>query len=154
MPLFINPTLSVGFTGTEQEISTIQGAALLKLLTQLRASEHAETFHHGDCIGADEMAHQLATSLGFRTIIHPPTNPKKRAFCIGDEIRPAFDYLVRNCHIVNDSDLLLATPKYEVEELRSGTWSTVRYARKLQRPIYIIMPDGRVETERMAMMPI
>ena len=35
-----------------------------------------------------------------------------------------------------------------IEQLRSGTWATVRHARKLKRPIVIINPDGTLLLER------
>jgi predicted Rossmann fold nucleotide-binding protein DprA/Smf involved in DNA uptake len=33
------------------------------------------------------------------------------------------------------------------EELRSGTWATVRYARRIGRPITLLFPDGGVLRE-------
>lgn len=43
---------------------------------------------------------------------------------------------------------MIATPSSKEEELRSGTWSTVRYARKLRRPVTLIYPDGSVVEEK------
>jgi predicted Rossmann fold nucleotide-binding protein DprA/Smf involved in DNA uptake len=37
---------------------------------------------------------------------------------------------------------MIATPHSYVEIGRSGTWATVRYARKAGKPIYLILPDG------------
>lgn len=52
------------------------------------------------------------------------------------EERPAKPYLERNKDIANEGiDGLIAAPSGWVEELRSGTWATVRYARKLKRTI-------------------
>jgi len=46
---------------------------------------------------------------------------------------------------VNECDVLIAAPGEFVERKRgSGTWGTVRYARKLGRPLVIIWPDGVV----------
>jgi hypothetical protein len=56
-------------------------------------------------------------------------------------------YLSRNKDIVLETELLIATPGEEEEQIRSGTWSTVRYARSLKRMINIVLPDGRVIAE-------
>jgi predicted Rossmann fold nucleotide-binding protein DprA/Smf involved in DNA uptake len=45
--------------------------------------------------------------------------------------------LVRNRAIVNSSGLLIAAPAGE-EILRSGTWSTVRYARSKDKRVRIL----------------
>ena len=50
------------------------------------------------------------------------------------------DYLDRNKDIVNNCDLLIAAPKENTEVLRSGTWSTVRYAKQLGVTVVIIEP--------------
>jgi len=49
--------------------------------------------------------------------------------------------------IVRETELLIAAPAEFSEQHRSGTWSTVRYARRLGRPVQIIGPDGRIRTE-------
>lgn len=100
--------------------------------------------HHGDCIEADAEAHEIARALGWHIVGHPPTNPHKRAFCQFDEARPPAPYLVRNRHIVNETTALLATPRSFAEVIRSGTWATIRYARKLGRPVIVIYPNGSV----------
>jgi len=55
--------------------------------------------------------------------------------------------LTRNHDIVDCTELLIACPKSMKEELRSGTWATVRYARKLERPVIIIYPNGISSSE-------
>ena len=132
----------VGFTGTQEGMSYRQQEVVEVCL--LKCKE----LHHGDCIGADFDADEIAHKLGLRVIVHPPINECKRSFCKFDEIHEAKDYLVRNRDIVDSSDFLLATPKEEIgEELRSGTWATVRYARKKNKLIYIVRPSGKIETE-------
>ena len=61
-------------------------------------------------------------------------------------IRPAKPPLDRNHDIVERCDLLIATPHTVEEQLRSGTWATIRYARKVHRPHYIIRPCGQLVT--------
>jgi hypothetical protein len=53
----------------------------------------------------------------------------------------------RNHDIVDETELLIACPGELAEAVRSGTWATVRYARKLGRPIVIFWPDGSVTGE-------
>ena len=130
--------MKIGFTGTQIGTTTAQRAVLMQLLVA------GTEFHHGDCVGADENAHAIASSLGLRTVCHPPINPAKRAFTENDETREPKDYIARNHDIVDETDFLLATPKFNAEELRSGTWATIRYAKKSGKRVGIIFPDGSI----------
>ena len=48
-------------------------------------------------------------------------------------------YLERNLNIIKNSSILIACPiDKNNEELRSGTWSTIRKARKLNKIIHIL----------------
>jgi len=60
----------------------------------------------------------------------------------GEEFREPKPPLVRNRDIVDECDLLVACPGSDHEELRSGTWACIRYARKVKRKTIIIWPDG------------
>jgi hypothetical protein len=95
---------------------------------------YAVEFHHGDCVGADAEADDLIAQIGgCKIVIHPPDNPRKRAFKTrypGRIVLPAKPYLMRNHDIVDATDILIAAPKTNEEELRSGTWATIRYAMK------------------------
>ena len=42
---------------------------------------------------------------------------------------------------------LIAAPGGFVEERRSGTWATIRYARQAGRRIWVVKPDGSVSFE-------
>jgi len=109
--------------------------------TSKPASNQITAFHHGDCIGADAEAHKIAIKAKIPVYIHPPINPAKRAFCKEYTQRYMhYDYLVRNKHIVDSCEILVACPKSPQEELRSGTWSTIRYARKTHKPVLIVSP--------------
>lgn len=134
----------VGFTGTHVGMTHAQMYAFRDLLATLH-SDGAE-FHHGDCIGSDETAAGYARKGGFYVVMHPPVDPSRRAFTAADETRRAMPYLARNREIVDETDQLVATPK-GLEYTRSGTWSTVRYARKAGKQVTIVWPDGRVEVE-------
>jgi hypothetical protein len=84
----------------------------------------------------------LAKALGIRPRGHPPSNPSKRAFYAYDLTLIEARYLERNHHIVDMTDMLVATPGEPEEQRRSGTWATIRYASKQDKPLYIIYPDG------------
>jgi len=80
-------------------------------------------------------------------VSHPPINDAWRAHTAADEERAPKPYLVRNRDIVEETELLIAAPANAIEHLQSGTWSTVRCARRSGRPISIIRPDGTVVRE-------
>lgn len=103
--------------------------------------EQCKEFHHGDCIGSDAQAHEIAQAFGCKIVIHPPINPSKRAFCKGEiTILEPRQYLDRNHDIVDACETLIATPKTSEEELRSGTWATIRYARKTGKNVIVLHP--------------
>jgi len=115
-----------------------QRAALHRLLTGL--FEPGAEFRHGDCIGADAEAGEMAFELGWTVIIHPPIDPQYRAFSpYFHEMMPERDYHQRNMDIVNNSDLLVAAPR-SLTDQRGGTWWTIRYAQKRGIPIIILYP--------------
>lgn len=134
--------MRIGYTGTQRGMTGDQKHVAVNLLSQ-RDGE----FHHGDCIGGDSDAHDIVINLPYWIVIHPPINKSKRAFKKAHEFREPEDYLARNRGIVDETERLVATPGEFEEQLRSGTWSTIRYARKLRRPIWIIFPDGSVKCE-------
>lgn len=137
--------MKVGFTGTQVGMTVPQNMAAYELVLELGATE----ISHGDCIGADDQMDQIAKELGIGVCVHPPTVKTKRAWCNqrphGEIWNAAPEpYLQRNRAVVDATRLLIATPKEREETLRSGTWSTVRYARKQRKPVRIIWPDGTV----------
>lgn len=131
-----------GFTGTQRGMAPRQLKTVRKLLW------NADTLHLGDCVGADAEAHAEAVALGVSTVGHPPLRWPKRAWCAYTEEREPKDYIARNHCIVNEGvHGLIAAPSGWVEEVRSGTWATIRFARKLGRRIWIVLPDGRVQID-------
>lgn len=146
IPRFISKEkLRIGFTGTEVGMTEAQRESFQRLIQLPKPISEFHQFHHGDCIGSDEQAHNMVKSLGGITIhIHPPLDPKKRAFCTGDVIHELRPYLERNKDIVDSSNILIATPRSSKEEVRSGTWATIRYARRRSKLILIIYPDGKI----------
>jgi len=133
--------MKVGFTGTRAGMTEIQKKSLIYWLNENK--NNIEEVAHGDCIGCDKEFHTICEDFKFPIFIHPPTNPKNRAFCDSPNILPEFDYLVRNIHIVDCCDVLLATPRNMYEEIRSGTWHAIRYALG-KKPVNVFYRDGSV----------
>lgn len=111
-----------------------------------------DTVHHGDCTGFDAFIHGLTEEEQYshiHRIIHPPKVSTFRAFCKctrpGDEMRHEEHYLVRDRRMVSEGDMLLAAPKTYTQQLHSGTWYTVRHARKKLLPTLIVWPNGEHE---------
>ena len=135
--------MRVGFTGTGKGMTVRQKVGVREAFVALGAT----TLHHGDCIGADAQAHAIARELGLRVVTHPgikkagaPVNHPARAFCDADEVRPVKPFPDRNTDIVLETAALVAAPRQKFEVQRSGTWMTVRRARKFGRPVKIVWP--------------
>lgn len=137
--------VKIGFTGTRRDQTKIQRDILTQHFAEYRG---VGELHHGCCVDSDEHAHKIARALEFRICAHPPDNPIHVAEWTirdADFVYPAKPYLRRNGNIVGRTSMLFATPKGFEEVLRSGTWSTIRIARKQNKPITIIFPDGSVK---------
>lgn len=158
----------IGFTGTEEgyncgadlEHQGERGRTMFQWLVYLRAKLGRIEVHHGDCIGSDRDVHGQCLALGIPRVLHPPVNPSKRAFAhkidgVGFTINASNTsmvldpepYLDRDWVIVDRTVILLATPKGRAEEIRSGTWATIRHARAAKRWIIIVYPDGTWQDE-------
>jgi len=122
--------VTIGFTGTQKGMSPEQKQQLEDLLWALTSCGTQVELHHGDCIGADAEAHDIARRCQAIVHIHPSRSPLKRAYREGDVMYVEKENLTRNRDIVDAGNLLIAAPDSDVERLRSGTWATVRYARK------------------------
>jgi hypothetical protein len=68
--------------------------------------------------------------------IHPGLAPLNQAS--GGVTFIAKDNLTRNRDIVDTASMLIAAPEGNAERLRSGTWATVRYARKAKKKVIIL----------------
>lgn len=137
--------MKLGFTGTASGMTRAQKAAFYHKVLRRSGLIIAE-FHHGDCVGSDAESHAMVRSEnpGIHITGHPPRNPNKRAWCKCDELRPELPYLVRNHNIVDETDEVVATPSGFEEVLRSGTWATMRYTKKIDKTLRIIWPDGTI----------
>jgi hypothetical protein len=116
------------------------------LLTSTKASiDHIGL--HGDCVGADADFNKLCLDFKLETWCRPCTITSMRAFTKSTPIADPAPPLVRNREIVKQCTFLIACPSTFTEEVRSGTWATVRYAREAEKTIYIVFPDGSLVTE-------
>ena len=130
----------VGITGTHHGGTPAQLHSLRTFLTDLKPSR----LDQGDCIGVDAEAALMAHAMGIWIVSHPPTNSWRRAFCHADEFREPKAYIKRDQDIVNETDMLIGVPYTSHEVLRSGTWATIRYAKKVNKIIYLIIPNGEL----------
>ncbi len=84
-------------------------------------------------MGADTEFHQIALDQKIPIMIRPCTLSNQRGEYPGSWIiHDAEPPLVRNHKIVDGCDFLIAAP-HGPEILRSGTWATIRYARKTSK---------------------
>jgi hypothetical protein len=142
------PPLHLGFTGSRHpNHGQAQYRTLCGLMIRLRPGTR---FHHGDCVGWDAYAHHIALDLGFRVHIHPGLGPRHLRAFVGSYsvLAPAKPNLERNAVIVAETGGLIACSSSMTEELRSGTWSTIRLARRAKKPLAIVFPDGTLTYER------
>lgn len=133
----------IGFTGTRHGMTDEQYDAV-KELVRIHDYFHDITFHHGDCVGADQEAHGIVTKFNIRTVVHPPVMTSLRAYCKGWLVLDPKPYDQRNLDIVAASDLVIAAPANEHELPYGGTWQVVRFSRKLNKPCKIVLPSGVV----------
>lgn len=137
--------MQVGFTGTRKGMIKPQVLSFCVVVKSF--GELIEGWHHGDCVGSDEKSQELVKVILPKTeiVIHPPLNPKHRAWCRGDVTWAEKGYFERNIDIVNCTEVLVATPKgMSPEHKGSGTWHCIRYAQVRKKRILVIWPNGSI----------
>lgn len=132
--------MKIGFTGTQRGMTQHQKDMVEIILTFHKCSGGIDEAHHGDCIGADDQFNTIAGDYYIRRVAHPSNIDGKRAWGTYEVVLPAKSPLNRNHDIVDAVDIMIATPKEHTEILRSGTWSTIRYCRKVGRIVHVIYP--------------
>ncbi len=135
----------IGFTGTRNGMTERQKFLLVGFLRDALNTGGTVVLSHGACHGADDQADLIASELGIDRRAWPSVNPMRRVSDIvllsrvglltanrgsSVEILPAMEPLVRNHKIVDESDVMAACPAEAKEQRRSGTWTTIRMARK------------------------
>lgn len=129
--------MKVGVTGTREGMTEKQFEEVVKFFE----THHISELHHGDCAGVDAEVAEYATSLGIKTVCHPPISDYLRVFHNSTEFREKYGYLERDQHIVNETELLLVIPKQTTWQPNGGTWYTHDYAVKLESKILVIWPS-------------
>jgi hypothetical protein len=135
--------------------------------SSLRRLSSEITVHHGACRGSDEQFHEYALRRGYKICIHPteerfiqarartPDNPRGLnlmdpvSYRMSDpknsniiRILSPFPPMIRNDHILEHSDMLIAAPDFGTENrARSGSWATIRHAKKRQMMIRVLFPE-------------
>jgi len=147
--------MHLGFTGTRNTPTDKQLELLDSYLNSRKELCGYNTFHHGDCVGADRAAAYMAKQHGYYVVAHPPLEVRYRAFVESHEVNEPKDYLERDRHIVQCSSLIVSIPNREVtlEEVlncengtrRGGTYYTTRYALKYSKWVYMITPGGGIQ---------
>lgn len=132
---------ALGFTGTRGELTDWQRSMTHHLLNYHFGLGFLE-FHHGDCVGADKYAAQLALSIGYYVICHPPDNPHYRAWVPYHEIWTPEPYLVRNRDIAATADAGLVVPNSEQPRPHSGTWYTMTQFTAKGIPYWTVTPTS------------
>jgi hypothetical protein len=155
----MNGVRNLGFSGSRDGLLPRQEAWLVAFL--VKNKESVKRVYHGDCVGSDAEFHDLVREIipEAEIIIHPPTNPRFRAFKKGDETMKPDEYLRRNRRIVAACDYLVAFPREEenndkcvkwhsvvpvkwISKKRpaGGTWHTISIARLMGKPRTIVGP--------------
>ena len=150
--------MRVGFTGTREGMSARQAEQLALVLGWIYSRDlqmiEATVFHFGGADGADMEAACIALDadiLPRQIVVHPcpGVTLDKCLTTVGQAAsrfawREVFTPLRRDRNIVAESEILIAAPLTDREIIRSGTWATVRYARKAGLPI-VMLSRGKVE---------
>jgi len=137
--------MHIGFTGTRLGMTDEQKEVISDALEY---ALEITSVHHGICVGADEQFHSIALELGIPIIGHPPEEVVYLAKIPDEEFEHLFQpkrYLARNREMVDNCDVVYATPKEYEEVLRSGTWATVRYAIAKEKLVGVVYPNGKLE---------
>ena len=142
--------MKIGFTGTRWGVDDNRLKTLKYVVEKLKVSRVG----HGMCVGADAQFHKLIRNLNKKVWIkgHPPIEQGKffsnDLDC--DEVAEPKEYLDRDRDIVDEAEVMIATPNENVEQKRSGTWYTIRYAKKVIKSdkgkckkLYIFLPNGK-----------
>jgi hypothetical protein len=114
--------MDIGFTGTRKGMSSSQTDQLYQVLSWF---EGEDKFFHGDAEGSDKQAAKIAMEE-YGMMARPI------------RIKKGETPLQRDDRLVKEIECLIAAPFQNKEIIRSGTWYTVRQARKKGIPIIFL----------------
>lgn len=137
----------LGVSGTREGMTELQLNALKDLFPKL--PQTLNTLHQGQCVGVDVQVGTWFYELDelHKIVSHPPIKKDLIGKCFIHESKPAKNYLARNRDIVLESNIMLIIPKENEPQEKGGTWYTYNFAKKNNKKIYIIYPDGRIVEE-------
>jgi hypothetical protein len=147
--------MEVGFTGTREGMSSSQKIQLYAVLVGFGGMLGG--FHFGGQVGADVEAAAVLERLKrahparfgpVEIVCHPcPGVVATRETSKAWTWREVFPPLTRNQHIINETQILIAAPRSNVPELRSGTWATIRRAQERLMPV-VMLSRGTLSERR------
>lgn len=135
------------FTGTRSGMKPEQKNSVKNWLKQLRP----HLVIHGDCIGADAEFHDIVRELFTADECKIAAYPVLGTLCASkhedaDEVIVCKKHIERNRKMVDrgyqGSGVLIAVSPTTFELQRSGTWSTIRYARNMGMDMFISYPEA------------
>ena len=144
--------INISFTGSRQGMTARQKETLEFILHHLTSEKYMLNrpeeinFHHGGAVGADEEAHDIVLKIPHMFNIVRPVGEERWNYWQNEKrgYRIVLDWkddpLERNQDIVMAGNILFACPRTREEELRSGTWHTIRFAKKKRRRCIILDP--------------
>lgn len=140
--------MKIGFLGTLREFTQVQRDLFIDTIIKFGV---VEEFHHGDCVGSDENAHNIIRLIApdCEICVHPPVREMHRAYCEGDVDFVQMDYIARNQEIVDFSDVVVACIHEFIKgQARSGAndpWRAIEYAKSQKIHTIIINNEGKVK---------
>jgi hypothetical protein len=117
-----------------------------KLILETLSGYGYDQLVSGEAAGWDEVINDIAREAGWKTYGYPSSAHAHRIEVDGraDPKRP----LERDWDMAEICDAMMAGPAGpESSWPRAGEWATVRYARSLFKPVFIVYPDGKTEYE-------
>lgn len=136
----------LGVTGSQLGASTAQLHTFKSWV--LENWDKIEAVHNGCCVGWDTQVAYILHGNGLEELVvwHPPSNSDKQGIFQRDwpmgEWRKPKPYLDRNWDIAKECDVVIGAPRTDEEQIRSGTWATLRYARKLGKEVKVLRRMG------------
>lgn len=138
--------MKIGVTGTRSGMTDTQKIKFETIIkfNFFNTPASVNELHHGDYMGVDVEAAHIARGAEYKIICHPPIVTDLRGYFKSDKYRSPLTYFQRNRNIVDETDYLFVLPYQSTPQKSGGTWYTYDYARKKNKPILVIYPDGRV----------
>lgn len=122
----------ISFIGAPGGMNAYQKTSVERLLKMFEPTE----VHHGDCLGADEEFHNIATRLNLYTASHPQKDEELKANCMANHINLAKSKERANRDLVKVCELLLAAPDVP-EGHFDPTWMVIRTAKRTGRAVVV-----------------